>query len=669
MLYILVIYSREDEKMYQSKKERFSPKRYSPRGFNSPEGQFSPEESPKSITAHGSIAVWANNSGNFEEMISELDKNYLKWVGDSKKFYENNPERYQTIESKKSLEKRLEKCQEVNIVEIIKKLSKYKQVDVLEYILRDERFIPLIERYKNQIKTNSKALSELVWINERNAHKSKEYIEKIKQIFILLMNFGFNFLQPESYGGKLKETLVDSLISTDNKMEEVSKQNLYNFFTKEWFDNDKFLNEIDGITCRLSNNSQDENIKLYKERLVFLISRNLDSSLEKLFIMFMRKTNKFDIVYLMDIILSPIRESCFDKYFEEINFSDLVNNIYIYFIENYKNLVKLYVEKYMIENNSCTNIHSSSYKEFVNECYVKSYKRADFILAQFYNHGFKQQVLLKLKDNKDIKRNDNDMITFSINELIPMYIEFISSVNCLDSCDFSKLVNMPFEKELFLFVYEQLLESSISCKKKVEICIGNKFKIEKQKYGLISEDLQTLCEKSNKSFKTVKSVVKPSISYKQILEKEESKLEIEIDDFDYIPPEPSEDENKICKKICGYYNESKYNDYNDDLFCQFKFIKDNKKHFEEQTDDIFYGSENISEEIKMMAFIRSFENLTLKNIPGLEFLIAFIHINIIKDFKRKLFEKLEENNIKMLLECFDNPIIDKIIKKIKNQII
>ena len=304
--------------MYQQR-EAFSPVKRERRNDSKP------SNSP--VTAHGRIAPWANNSGSFEEMIFELEKNYSTWVElDSTKFYEKNPERYRTNESRKSLEEHLEKCREANIIEIIKRLTKYKQINVLEYILKNERFISLTEKYKKQIKSNSKALSELVWINSRDSYKSEGYVEKIKQIFVLLMDFGFNFLQPESYGGDIKETLIDSLITSDNGMEEISKKVLYEFFTTQWFEKEKFLNELDGITCKMSNNTQNESLKIYRERLVFLISRNLELSLEKLFVMFMRKSNKYDIIYLIDAILSPVGSSCFDKYFQEINLSELRNN-------------------------------------------------------------------------------------------------------------------------------------------------------------------------------------------------------------------------------------------------------------------------------------------------------------------------------------------------------
>jgi len=412
------------------------------------------------------IKNWASSLNKIEIMIVNYNKIKSKWESVS------NISNYVKI--------------------VIEYLCKYVRFDMLEYL-----------RVNNPIFTNNLNFSEefypfheLVWLNESTYQKfiKSKFFNKntneIKLTFHVLIKMGLDkyIFSYKNYTKDYDENLEDnkkknnfkknkyenflmSLIHKNNKIDSVSKNELYNYFVHKW-DN---LYLLQDFINRIINESNFELQQHYYNDVIYFIDKYDDKAIKIIVLTLSELIDSSDInkknsckiyEFIFGICVEPIN-SIYEKinklkYY--INFKNNIVNIilnnYISWIEN-----KVY-EDYVKLNDSSQNI-------LINELISKYYNNIMRIFGYFYTLDINKENIIS---------NLNFIIESSIENIEISLLFFIQcaelDIKNLDSKE------TKFIKDYLKKFYKSNLKNKIYIKKTFDDITNSSYSFEQIDYLL-----------------------------------------------------------------------------------------------------------------------------------------------------------------------------------------
>jgi hypothetical protein len=580
---------------------------------------------------HSQIKKWAKNIDLLtdDEMIEEFEKNKYSWIS--------------------------EKYKSINVEEMIVRLTRYKRLCVLKYIIK---YISETDSsVAKQLIKSSPPLNEMVWIGDDdiNMYGSVDCMyERIIEIFSVLMELGFNFMKIKEYG-EGNEIFLDSLLLEKNNLGEEIRNRLYLFFTTEWYDQDKFSKSIKTISGKISSATMNK----YKDRGLFLISRNIFSMTHELFMAMLDYPVGVDSVKtITNMILENPSDGCFNRYFMNIDINLLRINVCDLLIDNFEQWINDMTDT-KISNNSLKNESLQSEedlrKDIANDMRCQLY----YIMTIFYNSGYvsKEKIIDELFTKREI-------------EYVNIYKIFLKNINSFDEYTLEDLPHETEHCKLLVYFIENFYFSdkiiSIKSKMSVEFIISGIFNIDKKYNSKVKGMMINFLERYHQLIPKISTSIATAKESGKLYESDKTcATNINIDDLDEFY-ELDEIEQNYCKKFKNYYNNLKR--------VTLEQIKENPKLVTEHLEDIkldIIENEMTQVHKKQLIYglISSFEEIKEKDCIVIKLLIKFINNNVIKNFINDLHNEFvtNENKINNIFDCFDNPMLKKIVENIKKE--
>ena len=596
--------------------------KYSPKSFGreltrtySSDSQNSPKLSPQHGRPHSSIKIWAKkNKLSEDEMITEFNDNKFSWLN--------------------------EKYKRVNILEIINKLVRYRRVNVLKYVI--EYILENEHDMIHKIISSDPPLSDMIWFKEDDYdinEPSEDVYNKIISIFNILMNFGYVFMGIKKFDVK-NEIFVDSLMLEKNCINKVVREKLYQYFTIEWYDKKKFCDSMTIITNKVALPT----VNIFKEKALFLISKNTEQVTFALFeeIMTYKVTATNNVKVIMDMILSDSSQSCFDKYFETVNFDELRKNICDIIIDNYRKWVEIIITKFT-EKGVYNDETSSSPEELYKTNIHNSYCIFSYVMSIFYNKNIQKNDIIK-HFYSDFNFNDK--------RVIKIYEEFFKYIDETKQWDINSLSLNNSCCNLLIYVIGKYY--SRANKLDIEMLFYNIFDINK-KTANIGEIVNNFIKKYvEKKVIPTENII---VTHNNETNLNKSCISDEFNESDEI-------EIKYCNKFTNYYKSI--------INPTIDKIKNNPKIITEYLEEIKLDilDDEITEKYKkqiIYGLFMSLEDVTLTDCIKIKFLISYIDEYVIHDFIDNLNNLFVNNDEKMndIFDMSDSPISKQIINNIK----
>jgi hypothetical protein len=398
------------------------------------------------------IKGWVSRHYKLDQMISEYNKNKSRWENESVRM--------------------------VSIRTIMINLIKFCRYDFLEY-LRINNPIYMDKSYYSE---NFYPFHELVWINFQISDynkKSYKVIEKnvssIKRTFECLIKFGFEeyIYKYREYSKRndlsLSENYLMSLMHEANKIDKTSKNELLNYFLKEW-ENKHMIKYI--IKNIINLEYQEDLINLYSNDLIYFIKKYNKDGIKEVVLNICEISNTDNINLKVSNLINILIEKLVNSNIENDK------NIYSEYLQinNYTNFRKDFVNK--IVKNYDLWIFDKVYSDYLSVCedfrkiyednlyinnqIIKYYRNIMRILGCFYQLGIsKENIITNVKSQITSKIED---INISL-----MYFIACSNINI------NKMINYEesfIKSYLSEFYTKGSIRSKIYIKKTLEDLIS-----------------------------------------------------------------------------------------------------------------------------------------------------------------------------------------------------
>ena len=586
-------------------------------------------ENDEHLSPYNRIKKWAKSNLEFDEMVNYYSKHKDTW--ENKRFMDANVEM------------------------MILKLSRFKKHETLKYIFDNNKL------YRKSFKNSTKSpLNEAVWLGD-NSENTENICDKIKCTINILIDNKFSYMGFSEFdesitnaaSGDSKETFLDSLMHPDNKLHIKNKLELYKYFTEEWYNDVELKRNMVDMFNKCSVN----NVNIFKEKIIYLVSRNVNEMTSVIFKKVMANVaNNIYSSIIFKFILSDPNKSCFDEYFKTIKLCEIRKQMCNVILENHKELIEEYTKNELIfEGIEDEAIRNETYDDFLKQNYTKFYS----LMAVFYDKDInKSEIIDKLFTNCEIN--------LSKDALTKIHLGFFHDLNIFKTHTLDTLPKKIIETKL---IVDFIKKNSSSQKQKfiVEQSMRTIFKIPDK----FKNNTQAIINKFINDYENNIDVsVEISITPDQIIEENESNNKDNTTDS-------SELQNKYRRTFIDYFkyveklNIKKKGDfksinvYFDDIKYSIEKNENNVSHNEDKK--IIICNDHINKILIGLVF--SFEEINLTtNYLKIMLLIGYLDNNLSENMFNKMTEFVNGDEFDEIICDFDNPTLRGFVKQIKTDL-
>ena len=573
------------------------------------------------ITPHKKIKEWAKSTCSSDEMIEFYNKYKGAW------------------ENKEYII--------INIEQIILKLSRFKKHETLEYIFNNN------PNYK-QLFSNSKKspLNEAIWINDEYENTNDICDKIIKTINVLLKN-NFNYLgitefDDTSDTSKIKkETFLDSLLHSSNKLDENKKTELYIYITQQIYNENQFKKSL---VCMI-NKCSFGNIHIFKEKILYLLTKDVDQMTKIIFEQIISQNVNSDYLCITaKVILSNPEKSCFDNYFNSIKLDNIREQTCSVILENFKELIENKTDfQLKIHIDGIQDDNSEEYKNMMNELRYdlrnENYIKFCRLMAIYYNNNIKKTEII------NVIFNNNNIDVKAI-------LGFIENIDEYKKYSlFSLPVNLPESRILFEFLKKSYTKEKAMIKYSIQTSIEKIFSIKDRERvrtdSYINEFINNFDNNNYCYYQKVNEETNEDILIENdnTLNEEDNEL---VDKYksmfiNYIKKMKDVDTKKDTQIISDYFNDIKY------------LIENNEKNIDYKDDRIVLSSNNVNNIV--VGFVHSLDeiNLDVNNLK-IAFVIKYLSKTISNNFLSNIKDFMKTEEFDDIISSFDNPTVNKFLK-------
>ena len=452
------------------------------------------------------------------------------------------------------------------------------------------------------------------------------------------------------------ESFLGALINQDNKINQTLRDNLYTYFTTEYYNNEHFK-----ICLRLIfNKITDSNVLLFTDNILFILSRNVfEMTREIAKLLLLRESTNITERKIIETILSdPTGKEDYLRYFKSIDIDSIKLIFLKYLIDNFNLLIE---ETILTQKSLNSQVDENEFRlndlGVIMMIFGIAYSRG-YLNKQILNtvssilDNYKQIKIIKpfgvfielsQFDASNLNKDENNLITkfiqkyYLIGDFKDKYIiENILTIFVNISISLKQPGSTTIDirkKQIDLFLNKGILVKPV----KSSMIMNSNFK---STYSVLDDDIENLYEDDDDD--DIESSYQDDFNNHGV--KQVNKIIIEHINFDDDEefekfPEPND---KIIKIISLYF---KSNDKINSLEDLKYFIEINKIN----SSDFSYGLLNsiVERTINDVSEIKKIVQ-QLQNISGFE--------NLNQDF---LNCYLNFQGLINILKC-DNPMADKI---------
>jgi hypothetical protein len=585
------------------------------------------------IRPHNEIKKWAKSNMTPKEMISHFINFKDSW--ENKRFIN------------------------INVEEIILKLSRFKKHETLKYIFDNN---PNYGSYFN--KSNKSPLNEAVWIGKDFENTETICDDIIKTINILIKN-KYSFMgstEFENENENSKETFLDSLMHPMNVLDKNKKNQLYTYFTQECNNKEEFAKDI----INIFNKFTVQNINMFKEKIMYILARNIEMTT---FIIF-EKIIKYNVnnsysQIILNCIISKPNKSCFEEYFNTIELSNVRKQMCDIILNNYKEWIETQtninlnfninsdidvIPNENVKDTECrkelhTNARKELYIDILNENYMKFYG----FMAIYYNNDINKDIIINklfVDDKFGVK----------------IYLAFFENVEIYKKYTLETLPNDLIDTKILRnFIKNNYFSCSNRIKFTIQASLENIFSIDRNKTKSVINNFVNNFENNDNCY--LQKTISQSVSHVQlesIIEKSSPVTKLQ---------------NKYKTIFNNYFKYVKNFDIENDFKTIDTYFDDIKYYIEKNEENKLYDKDSLitihkdhSNQI-LIGLTLSFEEINLtENYSKIMLVIGYLDSILSENFFANMTEFLKTNKFNDIIDEFDNPTLSKFILAINKDL-